>query len=88
MPQADGLAPVLHVELVFALGCQMAPWLGLAAVVAVLVMVATAVVVLVRSRGKAVAVPVYYAVLYLAPSWAGRRLHCLGSAAARCSATA
>lgn len=66
VPQPDGLLPVAHVEWVFALAFERTPWLGLAAVGAALVLMGTTAVVLVRWRGEAVAVPVYYAVLYLA----------------------
>lgn len=65
VPQPDGLLPVAHVEWVFALAFQRTAWLGLAAVGAALVLVGTAAVVLARWRVEAVAVPVYYAVLFL-----------------------
>lgn len=63
VPRDDGLVPVAHVEWVFALAFQRAPWLGWAAVLAVFVMVGTAAVVLSRWSQQAVAVPIYYASL-------------------------
>lgn len=63
VPRDDGLVPVAHVELAFALAFQQAPWLGGAAVLAAFVMVGTAAVVLARWSRQAVAVPIYYASL-------------------------
>lgn len=65
VPHDDGLVPVAHVELVFMLAFQQAPWLGWAAVVAAVGMVGAAALVLARWRRDAVAVAVYYVALYL-----------------------
>lgn len=66
LPHADALPPVAHVELVFALGLQLSPWLGLALIAAAVVAVGGIAIVLVGWQRAAVAIPVYYGALHLA----------------------
>jgi len=66
VPRPDTLPPVAHVELVFALGLQLSPWLGLALIAAAVVALGALAFVLVGWQRAAVAIPVYYGALYLA----------------------